>query len=542
MANENPSLKISTEQKPWTSPEEIQKSQLNCELSQKYTQINNILKLLDLPDDIEESYREILETQDTKTLKNLAWKSKSKIVLFVLDKTKKKSDTENQNATIVESEESGKQNTENDRIDKKLAKIKSVFPSSVLEKHPDIASKLNFLDSITDPLEKDRILQEILQTLKNPSKLRSIINDLGGASPNNPKYKEFKNTLTGIDSSFEGLFDELENITLNPDDIAEWIEKDSWWMIDIDLKANPPVSKMSLAWSSYSFDKAIDMQAISKVTRSSQDELDSISDSFVVLKNFGISFDALLNEIGKIWWQENFGEKLKDIVSSFSRGVFDELDDTYETMGIKSDIQIKEADISDLANTTPPENLKFKIENIREKLLAIKSQIWETQAWILENYKTEIKELLDRKSGEKEKQLEVLQFMKSCGFDLIPKEITDRIIREVQSNTLTIPGLDLNKQNIDLENWHFGESSVFIDQDDWLNIQSKTNLVKFVNKSISWNIDEPLPVVPIVNWSMVADPAYLENKFVEAGIVGNMGWKYERLVVNLRNWAKPSVS
>ena len=50
-----------------------------------------------------------------------------------------------------------------------------------------------------------------------------------------------------------------------------------------------------------------------------------------------------------------------------------------------------------------------------------------------------MKEFLEIKSEQKEKQKKVLEFMRKSGFDLIPKEITNRIIRELQSNTLTIP-------------------------------------------------------------------------------------------------------
>ena len=50
-----------------------------------------------------------------------------------------------------------------------------------------------------------------------------------------------------------------------------------------------------------------------------------------------------------------------------------------------------------------------------------------------------MKELLEMNAEQKEKQKQVLEFLKKNGFDLIPKEITNRIIRELQSNTLTIP-------------------------------------------------------------------------------------------------------
>ncbi len=72
---------------------------------------------------------------------------------------------------------------------------------------------------------------------------------------------------------------------------------------------------------------------------------------------------------------------------------------------------------------------------------------------------------MSRKAEEKEKQLEVLKFMRASGFDLIPKEITDKIIRELQSNVLTIPGLELSTKNIDLKNGNFGESAAFINKE-----------------------------------------------------------------------------
>ena len=77
----------------------------------------------------------------------------------------------------------------------------------------------------------------------------------------------------------------------------------------------------------------------------------------------------------------------------------------------------------------------------------------------------------------KEKELKVLEFMGKCGFDKLPKNITDRIIKELQSETLTIPWLDMSRKNIDLANWHFWESGVFLDQESWINIQAKTNMV-----------------------------------------------------------------
>lgn len=84
----------------------------------------------------------------------------------------------------------------------------------------------------------------------------------------------------------------------------------------------------------------------------------------------------------------------------------------YEQMGIKSDIQVKEADFSALVNTSSENDLRQKVENIKEKFEHIKVQILETQAQTIKKYQIETKELLSRKSDEKKKQLEVLNFMK----------------------------------------------------------------------------------------------------------------------------------
>jgi hypothetical protein len=84
----------------------------------------------------------------------------------------------------------------------------------------------------------------------------------------------------------------------------------------------------------------------------------------------------------------------------------------YEKMGIKSDIQVKEADFAELVNASSESDLRQKVENIKEKFEHIKTQIQEAQAQTIKKYQTETKELLTRKSDEKKKQLEVLNFMK----------------------------------------------------------------------------------------------------------------------------------
>lgn len=199
---------------------------------------------------------------------------------------------------------------------------------------------------------------------------------------------------------------------------------------------------------------------------------------------------------------------------------------------------IKESDISSFTDVNSPNDLRLKIENIKNKFQRIKSKMWEVQAWILKDYKTQMKELVEIENEQKEKQKEVLNFLKKSGFDLIPKSITNKIIKEIMSNTLVIPWLPLAKENLDLKNWNFWNRSIFRNNEAWLNIESKTNLVKFMNKIISWNIDEPLSVKAISNWISMSNPAFLKNQFIKADIVGGIGWNYGKIINNLRKSIK----
>jgi hypothetical protein len=50
-----------------------------------------------------------------------------------------------------------------------------------------------------------------------------------------------------------------------------------------------------------------------------------------------------------------------------------------------------------------------------------------------------MKSLLEMKDEAKEKQLEVLNFMSACGFNLFPKELTDKLINDMKANVLVVP-------------------------------------------------------------------------------------------------------
>ena len=537
------------------TPEDVENVKKSVEYSNHLTKANDVLKVLDFPDNIEESFRKILLKQDNKTLEELSKKSKQEIQTFLIQT--QKINIDNLKKTEIQKQE--KLNLEDIDIsiknNNKLNRLKSVFTPQILEQNSDIAWNFALIGEIDKKIsnetddtkktelinEKDKALKEILDILKNPKVLESIIKQIWWADKNNPKYLEFKNTLVWLDSWFDKYFQDLEKISswnsLNADEVIKWIEKDSWWMIDIDLNSNIPTSKLSLIWSHYSFDEEIDKQILEKITSENKDKLDELQSSFATLKGVYTPFDWLLKNIKANWWKENLKEKINESISNFSRNIFTELDEVYEKTGIKSDIQIKESDISSFADIKSENDLKQKIENFKNKIEKIKAQLVETQNEITNKYQTQIKESLTLKSKEKEKQVEVLNFMRDSGFDLIPKEISDKFIQQLQANTLNIPWLDLDTKNINLKNGNFWESVLY--KDDGLNIHSKTNMLKFMNKMISWDTNQPLKVESIANGTENVNPNFLQNKFLENWIVDNLWWKEWKISENLsklNNW------
>ena len=89
MSIENPTTQLQEEPKASLTDEEIQNTKSNMEMSEKLRQVNDVLQVLDFPDNQEEAFRVILEKQEPKTLQELASKSKKEILTFLVLENKK---------------------------------------------------------------------------------------------------------------------------------------------------------------------------------------------------------------------------------------------------------------------------------------------------------------------------------------------------------------------------------------------------------------------------------------------------------------------
>jgi hypothetical protein len=96
----------------------------------------------------------------------------------------------------------------------------------------------------------------------------------------------------------------------------------------------------------------------------------------------------------------------------------------------------------------------------------------------------------------------------------------------------------LAKENIDLKNGNFWESWAFSGKENGLNIESKSNLVKLVNKIISWDVNEPLWVEAIASGVIQADPRLVRSKLMGATIKWRVSWNYGKVIGNLKKESK----
>ena len=347
------------------SKEDIQEIEKSVKYSNKLIKVNNVLNVLDFPDNKEESFRKILEKQDNEVLKELSWRSKNEILNFLLKAKNQELKSESQKTLKKEKVEIEKK----DSINSKIIKIKWVLTPEVLNNHPNLKQNFEAFDLTESPKEKEAILNGVLNLLKEPWVLKSIISDLWWAKDDNPKYREFKDSLIWIDSSFESYFNDLEKVdfsnSLNTSEIINSIEKESWWMLNIDLNSKSPVSKLSLLWSNYSFDKEIDKQALWELMSESNNKIEEVQNSSNVLKGLYSPLDNLIWNIRNNWWKEDFKNTLKNSVLSFPNDIFWDLNEVYKNMNIKSEYRIIESDINSFNDINSPDELRTKIENIK---------------------------------------------------------------------------------------------------------------------------------------------------------------------------------
>jgi hypothetical protein len=75
------------------------------------------------------------------------------------------------------------------------------------------------------------------------------------------------------------------------------------------------------------------------------------------------------------------------------------------------------------------------LKDVKNKFRKIELAMMKVQDTIIQKYNIEFKELLAKDAEKKERQLEMLKFFKSIGFDIISKGKTDSIINFINARS-----------------------------------------------------------------------------------------------------------
>lgn len=454
------------------SKEDIKKVEESIKYSNKLTKVNNVLAVLDFPDNKEESFRKILEKQDNEKLIDLATKSKTDILTFLVNIKKNEKIS---NIQKLEDKEKIKEN-KIEKIDYKISKIKSIFTPEILNNNPEISEKLNEFDSLVNPLEKEAVLKDILWILKKPWKLESIINSIWWADKNNPQYQEFKNTLISIEPSFKDIFPELEKLHNNTAFPTKEVFNVDWWIVDIDLKDEKITAKE--IWSEYAFEDKLDIEALNNISSECSREIKGLKNGEDVLKGAYAPFGRLLNQISS-------GENITELISNFDVSRFNELESVTSELNLDINITLSSGDIYELQNITDEKQLQLKLQSIKEKFIKLAHTMEKKEDNLKQKYHNEFSELLRQKAESKKLQIKVLKFFGDIGFDRIAKSKSDIIVDYINRNSWKF-GLD---SKMDFKNWNIGFNKDFWDKE--IGSAEKVEFIKLFNRML-WSevVDE----------------------------------------------------
>ena len=214
---------------------------------------------------------------------------------------------------------------------------------------------------------------------------------------------------------------------------------------------------------------------------------------------------------------------------------------------LSKSLSIKEHRLEELNNI--PENertqkqkeeitkLEQEINNIHNKIAELVGRANDIKEFFdtVELFDQEEKQRLKEKE---EHQRDILKYLNAIWFDLIPQSVTNQFIRELQSNQLSVPGLNLSSvQNIDLNEGKFWELENEANWDKW-----KDNLLNFTEKMIYWEINPEWSIFrwQSFKWEMAAsiNPVEFYGVLDKQWLRSNSWWNINTLRKNLKKEEK----
>ena len=413
---------------------------------------------------------------------------------------------------------------------------KEFFNDNKLDKYSDIDTIKSFFAKEENVIALFKLAEE-----KWPQAVEKLYNDLTTLN-NLPNF-----SVAGL----EKFSIELKQLKPTPEPIIEvWldtsqfhisrVEWDSLIYGDqkIDFGENPPVKYITngnFELKSTKLDYKVDKQLRSDifVLEHKIPQFDEKISSLESQKLKSMEYSVNMQNV------TSFNEKTLDFL--FDRTIEDknsplknEIKNAIETVGRDNNSQNTEKLKSLLI-----ENSKKKEQEINILLTELNSQkhLAELKLDMMKDKLDAMREAFKQKVLEKdEKVRNVIKFVNQIGLDLInPQSRLEQLFTELQQNSLKVPGLSLDPKKIDLANGRFGESDMEESTDKW-----QINLIKFFNKMISGNTDEPHNIEQFISvWGKTINPTEFKQTLEDSWIINDM---WEAQIDTIRNNLKSTTN
>lgn len=441
-------------------------------------------------------------------------------------------ETDNYNNTVKEYESQKGKINDNEEIDKltesekqkinnvyqellKDWEYKEFFNKNGLDKYSDFEEIKSFFANV----ENVRALFELAEA-KWPQAVEKLYNDLTTLN-NLPNF-----SVAGL----ENFSIELKQPKPTPEAITEvWLDTTNFHITEtqgsaliygdqkIDFGEKPPVKYITngdFELKSVELDYKVDKQLRSDIFVL-EHKIPKLENQISNLESNMSKLDSFSQNLSQM---DSFNEQTLDyLYEQFLREHGNPLrNDILWTINTQGEI-----DMGRLKSLLLEDNENKKQElliNINDKKELLQEQ--KTQLQLMKQKLSDMQNAFKEQVLEKdEKVRKILEFVWQIWLDLIqPQSRLDQIFRELKDNSLKISGLNLDPQKIDLANGRFGESDMEQSTDKW-----KINLIKFFNKMISWDTNQPHDVQQFVSvWGKTINPTEFKQTLEDAWVINDM--------------------
>ena len=394
---------------------------------------------------------------------------------------------------------------------------------------------LRLLKQVATPWAESQSAYHELKALllSDPEQLQALVNTVQqyDKQHNTQHYETLKRTLIAADPVFLGKLNELTAVSskekhidafphayissltgFKPEMHGEHITSTNQHgdTITVDMSSEPPLRTLALKGSDYALETKSEIGALHKPDLKYGERISELNTQLTTLN--------LLQSDFVQWHIQDLAEHgagLGEIKHQFN-----------SVYGISLDF------IDTLQELRKPSALEAKQTKIEQQITSLKEQYLVALDEAIQTHRKEVFE-------QDEKTREVLQFVSSTGFDIIPKRLTDQLIAEVKTWSIIIEGLNINPANIDLPNGKFWESFLETSGTQW-----KKNLIWFFNKMISGNPEWPIDTIShLGSFGKVENRTALRHELVQSGVLSEAGvFHIERARSNLADkvpvWSK----